>query len=223
MRRTLTVTALSVLFIIVSLSVLPSGTLLKEVKAQSKPSTTITAVDGNNAPVQNLGTTTSHSIIWKFTTTGGVPPYTYTCTVKDLGIPPVTPCFSGFEGFDLPTGQHELSVLTVDTKGEESTSFFVWTIVTNTPPPPLTPIQATQQLIQLKHSMHLAAGTDTALDSQLNAAIQYFQNNIKTGACIHLSGFTAEVQTFLQVGKLTKTQASQLLQGVQSVERIAGC
>jgi hypothetical protein len=203
--------------------VLPSGTLLKEVKAQSKPSTTITAVDGNNASVQNLGTTTSHSIIWTFTTTGGVPPYTYTCTVKDLGIPPVTPCFSGFEGFDLPTGQHELSVLTVDAKGEESTSFFVWTIVTNTQPPPLTLIQATQQLIQLKHSMNLAAATDRVLDAQLNSALQFFQNHIMIGGCGHLNGFATEVQTFLQVGRLTQSQASQLLQGVQSIEKIAGC
>jgi hypothetical protein len=59
MRRTLTVTALSLLFILVSLSALPSGTLLKEVKAQSKPNTTITAVDYNNVPIQNLGTTSS--------------------------------------------------------------------------------------------------------------------------------------------------------------------
>lgn len=137
MRRTLTITALSVLFTLVSLSVLPSGTLLKEVKAQSKPSTTITAVDYNNVPIQNLGTTTSHNIIWTFTTTGGVPPYTYTCTVKGYGIPPY-PCFSGNGGSNLSLGQNELSVLTVDAKGEESTSFFVWTIVTNTPPPPLT-------------------------------------------------------------------------------------
>ena len=71
--------------------------------------------------------------------------------------------------------------------------------------------------------MHLAAATDQALDSQLNAAIVYFQHNLKSGACGHLFGFATQVQAYLQVGKLTQTQASQLLQGVQSVEKIAGC
>jgi hypothetical protein len=102
-------------------------------------------------------------------------------------------------------------------------SLFSWTVVSTQQPPPSNPIQTTQQLIQLKHSMHLAAATDQVLDSQLNAAIQYFQHNLKSGACIHLGGFTTQVQTFLQVGKLTQTQASQLLQGVQSVEKIARC
>jgi hypothetical protein len=71
--------------------------------------------------------------------------------------------------------------------------------------------------------MHLAASTDQVLDAQLNAAIQSFQNNVKSGACDHLKGFTAEVQAFLHTGRLTQVQASQLLQGVQSVERIADC
>jgi hypothetical protein len=61
------------------------------------------------------------------------------------------------------------------------------------------------------------------LDAQLNSAIQSFQNNIKIGACGHLNGFATAVHTYLQVGKLTQTQASQLLNGVQSVEKIAGC
>jgi hypothetical protein len=76
-------------------------------------------------------------------------------------------------------------------------------------------------LIQLKQSMHLAAATDQALDSHLNATIQYSQNNPKSGACIHLSGFATQVETYLQACRLTQTQASQLLQG--AVGKVAGC
>jgi hypothetical protein len=71
--------------------------------------------------------------------------------------------------------------------------------------------------------MHLASATDQILDSQLNTAIQFFQHNLKSGACGHLNAFATEVQTFLQVGRLTQTQACQLLLGVQSVESTAGC
>jgi hypothetical protein len=71
--------------------------------------------------------------------------------------------------------------------------------------------------------MHLAASTDQVLDAQLNAAIQSFPNNVKSGACGHLNGFATVTHVFLQTGRLTQTQASQLLQGVQSVEKMAGC
>ncbi len=98
---------------------------------------------------------------------------------------------------------------------------FSWTIVSNTPPPPppVTPIQATQQLIQLKLGMHLSAATDQVLDAQLNSAIQFFQNNIKIGGCGYLNGFATQVHVFLLTGRLTQSQASQLLQGVRSVEK----
>jgi hypothetical protein len=71
--------------------------------------------------------------------------------------------------------------------------------------------------------MNRVTATDLVLDSQLNAAIKYFQHDLKIGACIHLSGFDTQVQPFLQVGRLTQGQASQLLQGLQSVESVAGC
>ena len=71
--------------------------------------------------------------------------------------------------------------------------------------------------------MHLAAAADQALDAQLNAAIQLFQHNIKSGACCRLNGFATVVHVLLQTGLLTQTQTSQLLQGVQSVERTAAC
>lgn len=186
--------------------------------SQQPPNTTITsAVDGNNAPVQNGGTTSSNSIKFVFTTAGGVPPYTYVCALDRT----LSSCSSGGTFASLPIGQHQFSVQTTDANGiKVSTPIFSWTIVVT---PSLTPIQATQQLIQLKQSMHLASGTDQALDSQLNAAIVYFQHNLKSGACGHLFGFATQVQTYLQVGRLTQAQASQLLQGVKSVEKTASC
>src|SRR5436190_18921651 len=74
----------------------------------------------------------------------------------------------------LPLGTHQFTVRTTDAVGtKQTTPVFSWTVEsTQTPPPPLTPIQATQKLVQLKQSMHLAAAADQALDAQLNAAIQ---------------------------------------------------
>jgi len=84
-------------------------------------------------------------------------------------------------------------------------------------------IRAIQQLIQLKHSMHLSPGTDQLLDSQLNVVLQFLQHNLKGGACSHLNVLTELVQTFLQSDLLTQSQASQLIQGVQSVARTSSC
>jgi hypothetical protein len=41
--------------------------------------------------------------------------------------------------------------------------------------------------------------------------------------CGYLNGFVTTVHVFLQTGRLTQTQSSQLLQGVQSVESATGC
>src|SRR5947208_10651564 len=62
MRKILPITALLMLLTFVNFSMLPSGTLLRETKAQTDPLiTTITsAIDGNGATVQNAGTTTSN-------------------------------------------------------------------------------------------------------------------------------------------------------------------
>ena len=90
MRRILNTPIILLLLILVSFSMLPSITLLKDVKAvKVRPTlplqTTITsAVDGNNAPVQNGGTTSSNFILFTFTTSGGAPPYRYICTLDIL-------------------------------------------------------------------------------------------------------------------------------------------
>jgi hypothetical protein len=86
-----------------------------------------------------------------------------------------------------------------------------------------TPAQTIQQLIQLKHSMHLDPVTDTTLDIRLNLALQFSQNNIKSGTCLQLNVFISQVQSAFRVGHLTSAQASQLIQGAQNIQAVLGC
>jgi hypothetical protein len=76
---------------------------------------------------------------------------------------------------------------------------FSWTIN------PVIPRESIEQLLQLKHSMHLDFATDRILDAQLNAALQFKQHNLKSGACGHLNGFVIQVPIELQVGHVTHT------------------
>jgi hypothetical protein len=71
--------------------------------------------------------------------------------------------------------------------------------------------------------MHLDSGTDRLLDSQLNAALQFVQHNLKGGACGHLNGFVIQVRAALQVGHITQTQATQLIQAAQNIQTALGC
>jgi hypothetical protein len=224
-ERNPTIPIVLLLLTLVSFSMLPSGVLLKQAKAQDRPSTIITAFDGNHSVIPNGGTINSNTIImFRFETTGGVPPFTYTCKLDGTqgnGMPfdCNNPAFGPF-----PPGMYLFYVTPTDSTGDTGLpSLFSWTVVSTQQPPPSNPIQATQQLIQLTNSLHLSAATQQVLDAQLNSAIQSFQNNIKVGGCGHLNGFATAVRTYLQVGRLTQTQATQLLQGVQSVEKIAGC
>src|SRR5438067_6176237 len=126
MRKILPITALLMLLTFVNFSMLPSGTLLRETKAQTGPLiTTITsAIDGNGATVQNGGTTTSNSIKFTFTTAGGVPPYTYVCTLE--GAPIVCRQGVAFIVF-LPLGTHQFTVRTTDAVGtKQTTPVFSW-------------------------------------------------------------------------------------------------
>jgi hypothetical protein len=133
MRRILTIPILLLLLILVSLSILPSITLLKEARAVTvRPTlplqTTITsAVDGNNAPVQNGGYTLSNFILFTFTTSGGAPPYRYICTLDllifkcDTAPPTVSR--------NLLSGQHTFSVQTFDEKNvDQKTPVFSWIV-----------------------------------------------------------------------------------------------
>lgn len=108
----------------------------------SLPSTTITsAVDGNNAQVLNGGTSSSNSIKFTFTTTGGVAPYGKFQGIID-GVPNNNSLHYGPNGWEfdfisLPLGSHQFSIQTTDHNGYQSTAHFSWTVQSPPPPPPL--------------------------------------------------------------------------------------
>lgn len=180
------------------------------------PDTTITsAVDGNGAPVQNSGTTLSTSIQFTFTGTSSVGVAGFECSL-DGGI--FSHCTSPTGFNNLAAGvQHNFQVRAVDISGnrDPTPATFVWDI--------LTPIQGIQQLIQLKHSMHLDPVIAQSLDSRLNTVLHFAQNNIKSGTCGELVGFTSQVQGALLSGHLISPQSAQLIHGAQAVEKSFGC
>jgi hypothetical protein len=118
---------------------------------------------------------------------------------------------------NLATGSHKFAVVSVDTAGNKdpTPAIFSWTI--------LTPAQAIQQLIQLKHSMHLDPLTDGTLDIRLNIALQFSQNNVKSGTCLQLNVFISQVQSAFRVGHVTSAQVSQLVQAAQKIQTALGC
>jgi len=178
--------------------------------------TTITsAVDGNNAPVQNGGTTTSSSIKIAFTATQGSNPIAgFQCSLDNS---PFSSCTSPAVFNNLATGSHKFVVVAVDTAGNKdpTPATFSWTVGT------VTPTQSIQQLAQLKHSMHLDPVTDRTLDIRLNIALQFAQNNIKSGTCIQLTVFIKQVQG--SNGHVTSAQANQLIQAAQNIQTALGC
>jgi len=180
------------------------------------PDTTITsAVDGNGAPVQNSGTTLSTSIQFTFTGTSSVGVAGFECSL-DGGT--FSHCTSPTGFNNLAAGrQHNFQVRAVDISGNRDPTPATFTSDI------LTPIQGIQQLIQLKHSMHLDPVTDRTLDIRLNIALQFGQNNIKSGTCLQLNVFISQVQGTSSAGHLTPAQAAQLIQGAQTVEKALGC
>ena len=135
---------------------LPSITLLKDVKAvKVRPTlplqTTITSsVDGNNAPVQNGGTTSSNFILFTFTTSGGAPPYRYICTLDILiftcdTAPPTV-------SRNLVSGPHKFSVQTFDGTGvTQKTPVFSWTVGPS-------PTSLTMQIVSIPTGQPIIAG-----------------------------------------------------------------
>ncbi|PWU80442.1 MAG: hypothetical protein DLM72_12285 [Candidatus Nitrosopolaris wilkensis] len=69
--------------------------------------------------------------------------------------------------------------------------------------------------------MHLDPTTDRTLDIRLNIALQFAQNNIKSGTCIQLTVFIKQAQG--SNGHVTSTQATQLIQGAQNIQTVLGC
>ncbi|PWU81326.1 MAG: hypothetical protein DLM72_07590 [Candidatus Nitrosopolaris wilkensis] len=130
------------------------------------PDTRITsALDGNGAAVQNGGTTLSTSIQFTFTGTSSVGVGGFECSL-DGGT--FSHCTSPTGFNNLAAGrQHNFQARAVDISGnrDPTPATFTWEI--------LTPIQRIQQLIQLRHGMHLDPVTDRILDIRLNIALQF--------------------------------------------------
>jgi hypothetical protein len=182
------------------------------------PDTTISsAVDGNGATIQNGSTTTSSSIKIAFTATQGSNPIaSFQCSLDNS---PFSSCSSPAAFNNVAAGPHKFAVVAVDTAGNKdpNPATLGWTVGT------LSPTQSIQQLIQLKHSMHLDLATDQTLDIRLNVALQFAQNNIKSGTCVQLTVFIKLVQAELRVGHVTLFQATQLIQAAQNIQTALGC
>jgi hypothetical protein len=181
--------------------------------------TTITsAVNGNNAAVQNGGTTSSNSITFKFTATAGTTPIAgFQCSLDNCVF---FSCSSPAAFSNLAAGPHKFAVVAVDNAGDKdpNPATFGWIISTS-----VTPTQSIQQLIQVKHSMHLNPTIDQILDIRLNIALQFAQNSVKSGTCIQLTVFINQVQAELRAGHVTSVQATQLIQGAQNIQTALGC
>jgi len=71
--------------------------------------------------------------------------------------------------------------------------------------------------------MHLNPTIDQILDIRLNIALQFAQNNVKSGTCIQLTVFIKLVQAELRVGQVSSVQSTQLIQGTQNIQTALGC
>jgi YVTN family beta-propeller protein len=87
----------------------------------------------------------------------------------------------------------------------------------------LTPTQSIQQLIQLIKSLGLDNGLQTSLIAHLNAALQFISHKHDIGACIHLDGFTKEVQGAVLAHRLSTADALELMQSAQAIQKALGC
>jgi streptogramin lyase len=181
--------------------------------------TTITsAVDGNNAPVQNGGTTTSSSIKIGFTATQGSNPIAgFQCSLDNS---PFSSCTSPAVFNNLAAGPHKFVVVAVDNAGnrDPTPATFSWNI--------LTPTQGLQRLIQLIQSMGLNHGTQTSLTAPLNAALSQLTSNNPNSigtACNQLNAFINHVNADVQNGQLSSNQAAQLIQAAQAIRTALHC
>jgi hypothetical protein len=129
-------------------------------------------------------------------------------------------CSSPFTANKLQAGvEHNFKVRAVNSFGQKdatpaSLSWFV-----------VTPAQATKNLINLVKSMHLNISTQNALISHLNAALQFLSHGPKfnAGACGEFNGFIRQVQGATRENVLNPTQALQLINAAQAIQKALGC
>jgi Ca2+-binding RTX toxin-like protein len=98
------------------------------------PNTIITsAIDGNNNPVQNGGSTSSNQITFQLTSSGGTAPITYQCSLDNS---PFSNCASALTYNNLGVGQHTAQFRATDSTALQGPSVsFTWQVTAPTPPP----------------------------------------------------------------------------------------
>jgi YVTN family beta-propeller protein len=137
------------------------------------PSNTLitSAIDGNNNPVQNSGSTVSTSITFQISATPGTNPMaSFECRLDGSAFSTCATTNPGTVSYDnLVAGQqHTFEVTAVDTLGNKdpTPATFTWTII--------TPQQAVQNIINTIEYMHLPRGTTTSLEAPLNTALRAY-------------------------------------------------
>jgi len=186
------------------------------------PNTLITsAIDGNNNPVQNSGSTVSTSITFRVSATPGSNPIAgFECSL-DLSqfstcatnTNPTTVSYN-----NLAAGQqHTFKVRAVNTLGNKdpTPATFTWTIITRS--------QAVRNIINTIDNMHLSHGITTSLEAPLNTALSQLNRNNYGAACNTLDAFLHQVKAKEDNRQLTSQQAADLRQQATAIEINQGC
>ena len=181
-------------------------------------STTITsAVDGNEAPAADGGSTLSGSITFTFGGTDTVGVAGFQCSLDGAAY---DACTSPVDYSALAIGSHTFQVRAFDAAAnvDPSPASFTWTVV--------TPAQATQNLISDIADMGLPAGVANSLSApmdQVSTVLNDSNPNNDTAACGKLDAFISQVNAKAQSGKLTSDEASQLLEAANAIKTSEGC
>ncbi len=178
------------------------------------------AVDGNNNPVSNGGSTTSTYITFTVQATAGSNPITgFQCSLDGGQFNNCNANSQNQITFNnLAAGQqYTIKIRAVDSQGnvDPTPASFSWTI--------LTPVQGAQNIITTINGMNLPKGTTTSLESSLNNAFKQLNNNNITPACNNLNAFINKVNADQTSGQLTPPQAANLIQQATSIQKAIGC
>lgn len=89
----------------------------------------------------------------------------------------------------------------------------------------LTPSQAINNLINLVKNMKLNVSVQNTMILHPNIVLKFLSHGPKfnTDACVQINIFTRLVQAEARVNQLTSTQALQLINSAQAIERALGC
>ena len=128
-------------------------------------------------------------------------------------------CTTPFIANQLKAGvQHIFKVGAVNSFGNKDATpaTLTWSV--------LTPAQGIKNLIALVKSMQLNHGIQNALIVKLDAALQSLdQKPMSKSACSQLNAFINQVQGIAMGGQITPSDALQLMNSAQAIQRALGC